>query len=315
MKLKLKLKVKMIMMTSLLRRPARLLTGLAGVYTLLLSGMVMADPVQRWMHTDVGGAWASGYTGKGATIGVIDDFKGNSTFNGNLTGTTERKTHGGWTAAQSGLVAPGARVNTYDFNDGNHVVALAPGLNVLNLSYGKMTSSKVTLARLGWSAQDTSIIAAAKAGTAVVVKSAGNDAVNVGSANKAKNVDQLNAALIGAQGAIFVGALDSHGDPKAKAKLAKYSNKAGTNKTVQKQFLVVGVPANVMGIQGTSFAAPVVSGYAAIVGEKFATATPVKIRNQLLTTARRDTIAGYNIAVHGMGEASLSRALAPVTLK
>ncbi|MCU0927590.1 MAG: hypothetical protein MUF44_16895, partial [Hydrogenophaga sp.] len=63
------------------------------------------------------------------------------------------------------------------------------------------------------------------------------------------------------------------------------------------------------------FAAPVVSGYAAILGSKFKTATPVAITNQLLNTARRDTVKGYNAAVHGRGEASLTRALAPVAIR
>jgi subtilisin family serine protease len=69
------------------------------------------------------------------------------------------------------------------------------------------------------------------------------------------------------------------------------------------------------GLAGTSFAAPIVSGYAAIIGSKFRTATPTQITNQLLTTARQDTIANYNAAMHGRGEASLARALSPVTIK
>ena len=63
------------------------------------------------------------------------------------------------------------------------------------------------------------------------------------------------------------------------------------------------------------FAAPIVTGYTAILGSKFTAATPVQITNQLLNTARKDTISGYNVAVHGRGEASLTRALAPVSIK
>lgn len=297
------------------RRPSRTLSALVGIYTLFLSGALAAQEAQPWMHTDVAGAWASGFTGKGVTISVIDDFAGSTTYASTMTGTTERKTHGGWTQTQVGMIATGATVATYDFNAGSQAVQLGAGLNVLNLSYGKHTGKTVKLARVGWSAQDLSVIDAAKKGTAVVIKSAGNDGIAVGAATRAGTIDQLNAALIGTQGTIFVGALESHGSPTARARIAAYSNRAGTNKTVQNQFLVVGVPSGAMGLQGTSFAAPVVAGYAAIIGEKFKTATPVKIRNQLLNTARRDTIAGYNVTIHGRGEASLSRALAPVSIK
>jgi subtilisin family serine protease len=84
---------------------------------------------------------------------------------------------------------------------------------------------------------------------------------------------------------------------------------------VQNQFLTVGVESHKTGLAGTSFAAPVISGYAAILGSKFKGASATQITNQLLTTARKDTIAGYNPAIHGRGEASLSRAIAPVTIR
>jgi subtilisin family serine protease len=67
-------------------------------------------------------------------------------------------------------------------------------------------------------------------------------------------------------------------------------------------------------LYGTSFAAPQVSAYAAIIGSKFTTATPLQITDQLLDTARTDTIQGYDVAIHGQGEASLSRALAPQSI-
>ena len=57
------------------------------------------------------------------------------------------------------------------------------------------------------------------------------------------------------------------------------------------------------------------SGYAAVLGSKFSTATATQITNQLLSTARQDTIKGYNVQLHGRGEASLTRALAPVAIR
>ncbi|MDL2410028.1 hypothetical protein PY650_31310 [Rhizobium calliandrae] len=54
-----------------------------------------------------------------------------------------------------------------------------------------------------------------------------------------------------------------------------------------------------------------ISGYCAIPGGKFSSATPAQIANQLLDTARIDTLATYHPRTHGRGEARLSRALAP----
>ena len=87
---------------------------------------------------------------------------------------------------------------------------------------------------------------------------------------------------------------------------------------MQSKFLVVGVTGGndaYYKLYGTSFAAPVISGYSAILGSKFKTANPTKISNQLLATARTDTIANYNVGIHGKGEASIARALAPVSIK
>ena len=72
---------------------------------------------------------------------------------------------------------------------------------------------------------------------------------------------------------------------------------------------------NNTGLYGTSFAAPVVTGYAAILGSKFRSATPTQVTNQLLATARTDTVTNYTASRFGRGEASLSRALAPVVIR
>ena len=128
-------------------------------------------------------------------------------------------------------------------------------------------------------------------------------------------MDYLNRALTGTSSALFVGALNSNGTTLSPATLAYYSNTAGTNVAVQNNFLVVGVEGSKTGLYGTSFAAPIVSGYGAILGSKFTAATPTQIVNQLLSTARTDTLANYSAAVYGKGEASLTRALAPTSIK
>lgn len=272
----------------------------------------MAQSLKPWMSPELQGAWAQGYRGQGASITVIDGFSGGR-FSGRMDGPVQALTHGQWTSKEVKLVAPMAAVYAKDFNTGRSPVQLRAGLNVMNLSYGMMATH--TARNIAWQPQEASIIAYARAGRAIAAKAAGNDAVAVGAPNARGQVDFLNTALIGAQSALFVGALASNGTPSAKAQLASYSNFAGGNPVVQEQFLVVGVNSGQMGLAGTSFAAPIVAGYAAIVGSKFRSATPTQITKQLLDTARTDTIVNYNVAVHGQGEASIARALAPVRLR
>lgn len=264
-----------------------------------------------WIDPDVSLAWGAGYFGQGAHITVVDDFSSSVTYLGDLENIPEQKLHGEWVLQQAGMIASGSDLAQLDFNSGVPVTLKSGALNVINLSYGVMVPAGTS--SVAWDAQDTSILAHAN-GAAVVVKSAGNDGVAIGSANAAGNVDFLNRDLIGKSSAIFVGALNDYGSAVAPTSLASYSNFAGPNSQVQNQFLVVGVTDNVTNLAGTSFAAPLISGYAAILASKFTTSTPTQIANQLLATARTDTVVGYNPALHGRGEASLSRALAPAAI-
>ncbi|MBL8594971.1 MAG: S8 family serine peptidase [Devosia sp.] len=273
------------------------------------------SPVLRsWMSPDIADAWTQGYKGQKTTITIVDDFTSSSKFTGNLGTGSLLYRHGEWTRLEASMIAPLATIKSQSFYSGT-TVPLAAGLNVLNLSYGMYARGTYSLSQLGWSAQESSIINYAKNGRAVIVKAAGNDGIAIGSVNAAGNKDFLNLALVGAPSALFVGALTRNGTVANPASLASYSNKAGTNTAVQSHFLVVGVESSKTGLAGTSFAAPIISGYASILGSKFTTATPTQITNQLLNTARKDTLLNYNAATYGMGEASLSRALAPLTIR
>lgn len=293
----------------------------AAVAALALLGGVSTSIAQTtvpgfksWMSPDIADAWTKGYKGQKTTITVVDDFTSGSKFGGNLgTGSLVMR-HGEWTRLEASMVAPLATMKAHNYYS-RAAVSLATGLNVLNLSYGMYARGTYSLGQIGWSAQESSIINYAKYGKAVIVKAAGNDAIAIGSSNAAGNKDFLNLALVGTQSAIYVGALNTNGTVANPASLASYSNKAGTNTAVQSHFLVVGVDSSKTGMKGTSFAAPIVSGYAAILGSKFTTATPTQITNQLLNTARKDTLLNYNAATYGMGEASLSRALAPLSIR
>jgi subtilisin family serine protease len=266
-----------------------------------------------WMSTEVGDAWSQGYKGQGVTITVVDDFSSSNRFSGKLDSKSQTLRHGEWTLKEASMIAPSSTMRSHEFNSGT-AVKLHQGMNVLNLSYGMFGKAGYSVSQIGWSAQEKSIIQYATDGAAIVSKAAGNDAIAVGGTNAAGNVDYLNLAIKGTPSALYVGALSTNGTVSSPAKLASYSNYAGADTTVQSQFLVVGVEGSKTNLYGTSFAAPIVSGYGAILSSKFTTATPTQIKNQLLSTARKDTIANYNAAVHGQGEASLTRALAPVSI-
>jgi subtilisin family serine protease len=269
---------------------------------------------QAWMSPEVGAAWKQGFRGQGVTITVVDDFSSASLISGNLGTNNQRLRHGQWTSMEAKMVAPLANVVNKDHRTGT-TVALQKGLNVINLSYGMMAAAGLSAQQIRWAPQENSIINHARSGQAVVAKAAGNDGIAVLGRNARGQSDYLNLALRGTPTTLYVGALNSNGTTAAPATMASYSNTAGTDPVIQRNFLVVGVEGHKTGLYGTSFAAPVVSGYAAILGSKFKTATPVAITNQLLNTARRDTVKGYNAAVHGRGEASLTRALAPVAIR
>lgn len=293
---------------------AVLLSGAAMAQELVIETSAALPPVRPWMSSEVGDAWGQGYKGQGVTITVVDDFKSKSRYSGNLSGPSQLLRHGEWTLREASLVAPLAMMKTQDFT-ANTTVRLARGLNVLNLSYGMYAPASHTIARIRWSQREKSIISHATNGSAIVSKAAGNESIAVGGTDADGNVDYLNQALKGTNSAIFVGALSGNGTSENKSTLAWYSNVAGPEAVVQRQFLVVGVTGDQTGLYGTSFAAPIVAGYGALLGSKFTAATPTQIVNQLLNTARQDTVSNYSAAVHGRGEASLTRALAPASIR
>ena len=271
--------------------------------------------LQKWMSPDLTAAWAK-YQGQGTTITMVDDFTSNSTFSGNFNGQTQTQMHGQWTTEEARLIAPLATVATQDFNTGVAVPLKSGTVNVLNLSYAMYARAGYSVSQLGWSPQEASIIADATNGLAVISKAAGNDSVAIGYANWSRQMDYLDVALVGAPTAIFVGALNTNGSTAKPASLAYYSNSAGSNKVIQSHFLVVGVDGTNNGqLLGTSFAAPIITGYAAILGSKFRGSSSLSITNQLLKTARTDTLLHFNAQTYGMGEASLSRALAPNSIQ
>lgn len=274
------------------------------------------DPrYQWWMSLEVADAWQAGYLGQGTMITMVDDYISNRFLQGNLGYGTRSLRHGEWTWFETQMVAPAASAQVIEFTDPRPVMLNRWALNAVNLSYAMYARAGFNPFQLGWTQRDASLIAYAHLGAAVISKAAGNDTTAVGAPNRSGNVDYLDLALVGAPSAIFVGALDRNGTPEDKANLASYSNFAGPNPVVQRQYVAVGVRSDLLGLYGTSFAAPVITGYAALLGSKFPGASPVQITNRLLDTARSDTIANFTPLLHGRGEASITRALAPTAIR
>lgn len=280
----------------------------------ILKTNVSTPVLRNWMSSDVKVAWQAGFKGQGTTVTVIDDFTSRDKFSGNLDGKKRTQLHGEWTKLEIGLLAPSATLRTVDFNGSNAITLATSGLNVLNLSYGLYADAGYTVQQVGFTNLENSIVAAGQ-GQAVLAKAAGNDSIAIGGVDSDGYQDYLNIALEGGSSVLYVGALNSNGTVNSKTTLASYSNYAGSDTWVQSHFITVGVEGSKTGLYGTSFAAPVIAGYASILGSKFKNASATQITNQLLSTARTDTIKNYSSDVYGVGEASLSRALAPSSIQ
>jgi hypothetical protein len=170
---------------------------------------------------------------------------------------------------------------------------------------------------------------------AVLVKAAGNDQID---AQYEPLVYWMSRNQNDVLRLLVVGALTNVGTTAAPVTIATYSNVAGTDSVIQSRFLTesgkspFGSNADAYngavlqssssdgnsGNVGTSYAAPRVAGYAAIVRQKFSNLTSANTADILLATARYDTLSCYTTssgcdkAIYGQGEASLARALAPV---
>jgi subtilisin family serine protease len=147
---------------------------------------------------------------------------------------------------------------------------------------------------------------------AVFVKAAGNSACTISNTD----CDAYNAVLHDANNfkdkSLIVGALAEAGGA-----IASYSNRAGS---YSDRFVV----ADGRGLlktsgaydQGTSFAAPRVAGYLAIMRQKYPNLTAEEVASIILSTAKWNPVWGEknaaNQEIYGQGEADLDRALAAI---
>jgi hypothetical protein len=304
------------------------------IYAVTVSGQGVTGPALVQPSADVLSAWNSGWTGKGKSILTIDNYS--------LIGSCSSAStcHGVTTMLISDLIAPGATKYgaNWDFTTGaNNLNRVSAGYitpDVVNMSFGTNSAGSINAITY---LTDTDInntrYLNISFNSAVLIKSAGNNSGQDTYSYTAAGdyfvkglVDNSNTSLR----LLIVGALDKNGSIASPATIASYSNVAGTTSAAQNRFVVAngnapfangGVSMNGSAIagyetnMGTSYAAPVVAGYAAIVRSKFPNLNAEKTSSIILDTARYDTLSCYpscSVAIYGKGEASLSRALAPV---
>ena len=299
---------------------------------------------------DVINAWNQGWTGKGVNVMIYDNI-GASPLSSHPAIVETIAHRYAWGASYYGFswsnADPSIPLNTVLNLDGTQTPTTTPlSMHVINLSFGadlasylgaqtstsNWSNSQLMDARShfsGYSAYATAATTMAWQGAfnfadAVLVKSAGNDTIDA-------QYEPLNWYLTQNQSDVkrllVVGALTGIGTKSSKVDIASYSNRAGTDATIQSRYLMEsgniaypsgnlygGSPLSTSDV-GTSFAAPRVAAYAAIVRQKFPNLTGANTADILLATARYDTLSCYpncDKAIYGQGEASLSRALAPV---
>lgn len=190
--------------------------------------------------------------------------------------------------------------------------AIAAGARVINLSLGGDPANGMLRAAIG---------RASSAG-AVVIVSAGNDGAKTGSGIDPENPDPFAVSVLQAAGgnAIIVGSVDATGMASA------FSNRAGTSAAgmlmamgeevccvyegSQIKTTTNGEGTFVTVVSGTSFAAPQVSGAAALLAQAFPNLTGSQIVNLLLTTARDAGAPGTDV-IYGRGILDIARAFSP----
>ena len=172
--------------------------------------------------------------------------------------------------------------------------------------------------------------------SAVITKAAGNESTDSGLVleNWVFSVHDVTKDRV-----LIVGALDKYAQD-GNARLSGYSNHAGVFTPVRERFLVeyggspygeeaylcdASTPANIgcrnlqflgdVTAEGTSYAAPRVAGFAALVRGKFPGLGGAQTAKILLDTATYQGLACYprcNVAIYGQGRVDILDALSPI---
>jgi len=325
----------------------RTVAGTAGCSNTPCSIATLGTP-----HPDVIQAWNAGWTGKGVNILIDDDITDSHSV------TTSLITHRyAWGSTIYGTSFNDySAVQNWDGTTPNLNSTIKIG--VINASFGA-NLQYLTGKSSGWTSQEfqkaytdyglsatvhkdvfngnktNSNFASFNLTDAVITKAAGNDSIDA--YNEPLNRYLVEDPTISTR-LLIVGALAQ--DPNGGMPLFAegYSNTAGASAAIKARFLVaLGttpfqtnwvswngtiISGSDNGNNGTSYAAPRVAGYVAIVRQKFPNLTAPNTADIMLATARYDTLGCYtpgngptggcDTSKYGQGEASLSRALAPV---
>ena len=310
--------------------------GYYGSVEYLSGGLTLKRP-----SDDVLDAWDKGWTGKGTKILVIDYFGHNI---GRKRAGASYDGHGIYVSVLAGFTATGSEILTLhnDFTGyiGNAFGGpLTPGtLSAINMSFDYTNDSSASRdyanSVVNFLVSSQTITTGILMNDAVLVKAAGNDYKSLTNKGLMTN---LSVALIenpvSAAKTLIVGALHKDGSIQDPAVKANYSNTPGSDVKFQNRFVMANgtspfadkfaykdwdygnTPVNDGTGVGTSFAAPRVAGYIGILRQKFPNLNAEKSSSIILDTARTDTLwchPNCQPSVVGRGEASLSRALAPV---
>ena len=235
---------------------------------------------------NIDAAHATGYTGEGQSIAIIDSFYGANGWHGNKVSTTVS------------LIAPDAAITEahrgFTFNDAVNVIGRTQGHDVVNISWGKIGPGSGAAANLAAELEEVTDK------DSLYVIAAGNEfGPGDKSCSTTKSCNYVAVAFKYSEAvSITVGALDDSG-----TKLAEYSVKAGFIKDNY-------ITTTTFGETGTSIAAPIVSGTAALIMDKYNT-DAAATRSIIFDTADDLGAPGVD-AVFGHGRLNVGAALSPV---
>ncbi len=262
-------------------------------------------------YNDIRAAYslARGYTGAGSNIAVFD-FGRNTWHGGNVA------------YLSSGLVAPNASVKSYQVAEPNGSFhsftkigdtiksATSANANIYNFSWeitnvsAAQVNNRQHMTNLTSHNFINSLTSAARQNDAIFVWAAGNGRNSESNALSALplHINELQGHFVN------VVAWDSE-----KEALAEFSNQCGITKNycITAPGVALDTPKTDTPLDGTSFAAPIVSAAIAVIREAFPYMKSNEITHLLFTTARDLGTTGID-TVYGHGMLDLERATRPV---
>jgi subtilisin family serine protease len=278
-----------------------------------------ANPIAT-VDTQAHLAWLDGWTGKGVKVGIADSFDNNQTLD----------THGDWVSIVISSVAPEAKMslqhvltgdvadidNAFNYfeTNGYHIINNSWGMdkaerNAAGVYTGSLVAGFDDMIQEAVAAYDPNELNDA---VGLYIYAAGNGAEYCDS-QRIEDCNYLAGVTDGIRNSgyedygdrlIFVGALADNSDL-----MASYSYQAGNLKY---DFIVAHDDVLTLGdAAGTSFAAPRVTGAAALVKHKFPNLTSAHLKQVLLQTATDIGVAGVD-EVYGYGKLNIAGALSPI---